>query len=132
MLFLRFNSFPINIRNVWCCYERVLFNLTTGLLATSKQKQKHHNNNKRDKRGSNLEQALRLQSCSIPYSLVKMISMIFEGGEPSRELSAGLQKVSVNLSQIIRFNSLKQKCQEKHRNFATSKTTNHRYQFWLV
>ena len=34
--------------------------------------------------------------------------MIFEGGEPLRELSAGLQKVSVNLSQLIRFNSVKQ------------------------
>ena len=34
------------------------------------------------------------QNRSVPNSLVKLISMILEGGEPSRELSAGLQKVS--------------------------------------
>ena len=72
------------------------------------------------------------QSRSVPNSLVKLISMILEGGKPSRELSAVIQKVSVNLSQLINFNSVKQKCREKHRNFATPKTTNHRYQFRLV
>ena len=66
---------------------------------------------------------------SVPNSLVKLISMIFEGGEPSRELPAGLRKVPVNLSQLIRFNSMKQKRGEEYGNFATSKTTNHRYQF---
>ena len=67
---------------------------------------------------------------SVPNSLVKLISMIFEGGEePSRELPAGLRKVPVNLSQLIRFNSMKQKRGEEHGNFATSKTTNHCYQF---
>ena len=66
---------------------------------------------------------------SVPNSLVKLISMIFEGGEPSRELPAGLRKVPVNLSQLIRFNSMKQKRGEEHGNFVTSKTTNHRYQF---
>ena len=35
--------------------------------------------------------------------------------EPSRELSAGLQKFSVNLSQLIRFNNVKQKCREKQK-----------------
>ena len=49
------------------------------------------------------------QRHSVPKSLVKLMSMILEEGEPSRELSAGLQKVSVNLSQLIRFNSVKQK-----------------------
>ena len=34
------------------------------------------------------------QNRSVANSLVKLISMILEGGEPSRELSAGLQKVS--------------------------------------
>ena len=51
------------------------------------------------------------QSRSVPNSLVKLISMIL-GGEPLRELSAGLQKVSINLSQRISFNSVKQKRQE--------------------
>ena len=49
------------------------------------------------------------QSRSVPNFLVKLISMILEGGEPSGELSAGLRKVSVNPSQLIRFNSVKQK-----------------------
>ena len=52
------------------------------------------------------------QSCSAPNSLVKLISMILEGGEPSRELLAGLQKVYVDLSQLIRFNSVKQRPRE--------------------
>ena len=46
--------------------------------------------------------------------------MILEGGEPSGELSAGLWKVSVNLSQLIRFNSVKQRRRdrtEKYRHF---------------
>ena len=52
------------------------------------------------------------QSRSVPNSLVKLISMILEGEKPSRELSADLQKFSVNLSQLIRFNIVKQKRQE--------------------
>ena len=43
------------------------------------------------------------------WSSYILISMILEGGEPSGELSAGLRKVSVNPSQLIRFNSVKQK-----------------------
>ena len=43
------------------------------------------------------------QSRSVPNSLVKLIIMILGGGKPSRELSVGLQKVSVNLSQLVRF-----------------------------
>ena len=39
------------------------------------------------------------------------------GGEPLRELSAGLQKVSINLSQRISFNSVKQKRQERTQKF---------------
>ena len=54
---------------------------------------------------------------SVPNSLVKLISMILEGGEPSRELSAGLQRVFVKLSQLIRFNSVKQKRQEETQKF---------------
>ena len=61
------------------------------------------------------------QSRSVPNSLVKLISMILEGGEPSHELSAGLQKVSVNLSKLIRFSSMKQKHREKTQKFHHSK-----------
>ena len=62
-----------------------------------------------------------LQSHSAPNSLVKLISMILEGEEPSHELSAGLQKVSINLSQLIRFNSVKQKRPERTQKFRHSK-----------
>ena len=51
------------------------------------------------------------QSYSVLNSLVKLISMILEGGEPSRKFSAGLQKVSENLSQLNSFNSEKQEHQ---------------------
>ena len=61
------------------------------------------------------------QSSSVPNSLVKLISTILEGGEPSRELSAGLQKVSVNLSQLIRFNGVKQKHREGTQKFRHSR-----------
>ena len=44
------------------------------------------------------------------------------GGEPLRELSAGLQKVSINLSQQISFNSVKQKRQEGTQKFRHSKS----------
>ena len=47
--------------------------------------------------------------------------MILERGESSRELSAGLQKVSVNLSQLFRFSSMKQKCREGAQKFRHSK-----------
>ena len=57
------------------------------------------------------------QSRSLPNSLVKLISMILEGEKPSRELSADLQKFSVNLSQLIRFNIVKQKRQEGTQKF---------------
>ena len=57
------------------------------------------------------------QSRSVPNSLVKLISMILEGEKPSRELSADLQKFSVNLSQLIRFNIVKQKRQEGTQKF---------------
>ena len=63
------------------------------------------------------------QSCSVSNSLVNLISMILEGGEPSPELSAGLQKVSVNLSQLIRFNSVKQKRQEGTQKFRHSRNS---------
>ena len=62
------------------------------------------------------------QSRSVPNSLVKLISMILEGMEPSRELSAGLQKVCVNLSQPIKFNSVKQKRQQGTQKFRHSKS----------
>ena len=60
------------------------------------------------------------QSRSVPNSLVKLISMILEG-EPSHELSAGLQKVSVNLSQLIRSNSVNWKRREGTQKFRHSK-----------
>ena len=63
------------------------------------------------------------QSCSVSNSLVNLITMILEGGEPSPELSAGLQKVSVNPSQLIRFNSVKQKRQEGTQKFRHSKNS---------
>ena len=61
------------------------------------------------------------QNLSVPNSLVKLISIILEEGEPSRELSVGLQKVSANLSQLIRFNSVKQKHREGTQKFRHSK-----------
>ena len=53
--------------------------------------------------------------------MVKLISIILEGGEPLRELSAGLQKVSGNFFQLIRFNSVKQKRRQRTQNFCHSK-----------
>ena len=53
-------------------------------------------------------------------SFVKLISMILEGGETSCELPAGLQKISVNLYQLVRFNSVKQKCGEGTQKFCHS------------
>ena len=47
--------------------------------------------------------------------------MILEGGEPSLELSGGLQKISVNLSQLIRLNNVKQKRREGTQKFRHSK-----------
>ena len=61
------------------------------------------------------------QTYSVPNSSVKLISMILEGGEPSRKLSAGLQKVSENLSQLNRLNSVKQKHREGTQTFCHSK-----------
>ena len=55
------------------------------------------------------------QSHSIPNSLVQLISMILELSP------VALQKVSVNLFQLIRFNSVKQKIREGTQKFRHSK-----------
>ena len=55
------------------------------------------------------------------WSSYILISMILEGGEPSGELSAGLLKASVNLSQLIKFNSVKQKRRDRTEKYRHSK-----------
>ena len=49
---------------------------------------------------------------SVPVALMKLVGMILEGGNPDRILSTGLQKVSVNIAQLIQFNSVKEKRRE--------------------
>ena len=66
----------------------------------------------------------KCQSRSVTNSLVKLINIILEGGEPSLELSSGLQKVSANLSQLMRFNIVKQKRREGIQTFCHSKKNN--------
>ena len=61
------------------------------------------------------------QKCSAHNSLVKMISKILEGGKLSHELSADIQKVSVNLSQLISLKSVKQKRREGTQKFCHPK-----------
>ena len=60
------------------------------------------------------------QSLSVPNSLVKLIIMILEVGESSRELSAGLQ-VSANHYQLISLNSEKQRHRKGTQKFRYSK-----------
>ena len=50
-----------------------------------------------------------------------MISKILKGGKPSHELSADIQKVSVNLSQLISLKSVKQKRREGTQKFCHPK-----------
>ena len=50
----------------------------------------------------------RRQNESVPDYLTKLISMILEGGSMDRELSSSLKKISANIAQLIRFNTVKQ------------------------
>ena len=50
----------------------------------------------------------RRQNESVPDYLTKLISMILEGGSMDRELSPNLKKISANIVQLIRFNTVKQ------------------------
>ena len=49
---------------------------------------------------------------SVPAPLLKLVAMILEGGNPDRILSEALQKVSVNIAQLIQFNCVKEKRRE--------------------
>ena len=49
------------------------------------------------------------QSVSVSQKLIQPVSMVLKGGQPDQDLLSILQRVSVNLAQLIRFNSEKQK-----------------------
>ena len=57
---------------------------------------------------------------SVPDILIKFSSMILEGAELNRSLSTSLHKISTNIAQLIRFNSVKRKISEKIRNLRKS------------
>ena len=55
----------------------------------------------------NVSEERQLQS--VPAALLKLVAMMLEGGNPNQILSKTLQKVSVNIAQLIRFNCVKEK-----------------------
>ena len=48
------------------------------------------------------------QVASVPPLLITLVSFILEGGKPDRVISTNLQRISANISQIIRFDAVKQ------------------------
>ena len=60
------------------------------------------------------------KSMSVPNSLKCFIAMVLEGGSIDRELSAPLCKITTNIGQIIRFNTVKRKRKETITNFRHS------------
>ena len=49
------------------------------------------------------------QASSVPNILIRLISMILEGGKTDRELNSSQTRIACNISQIIKFNSMKEK-----------------------
>ena len=47
-------------------------------------------------------------NASVPESLVKLISLLLEGGKTNREIPPNLRRVSTNIAQLIRLNSVKE------------------------
>ena len=65
--------------------------------------------------------SIQCQFQSVPVALMKLVGMILEGGNPDHIMSTGLQKVSVNTAQLIRFNRVKEKRREGITKFCHSK-----------
>lgn len=47
------------------------------------------------------------QAESVPYSLIKLISLIMEGGNHDSKMAESTKKIATNIAQLIRFNSVK-------------------------
>ena len=45
---------------------------------------------------------------NVPTILVRLVSMILEGGKPNRELNESQRRIACNIAQIIKFNAAKQ------------------------
>ena len=63
----------------------------------------------------------RRDSQSVPEILTKLVSIILEGGQAGSNLSISLRKVSINIPQLIHFNSVKQKRRAGIKHFRHSK-----------
>ena len=48
---------------------------------------------------------LECQESSVPTILVRLVSMILEGGKPNRELNESQRRIACNIAQIIQFNA---------------------------
>ena len=65
--------------------------------------------------------SVECQESSVPPILLRLVSMILEGGKPNRELSEGQRKIACNIAQIIKFNAVKQARNETTVNFRHSR-----------
>ena len=61
-------------------------------------------------------------NASVPDSLVRLISLLLEGGKSSKVISPSLRRVSTNIAQLIRFNSVKQVRRTEVENFRHMKS----------
>ena len=52
--------------------------------------------------------SLECQESSVPTILVRLVSMILEGGKPNRELNESQRRIACNIAQIIQFSVVKQ------------------------
>ena len=52
--------------------------------------------------------SLECHESSVPTILVRLVSMILEGGKPNRELNESHRRIACNIAQIIQFNAVKQ------------------------
>ena len=52
--------------------------------------------------------SLECQESSVPTILVRLVSMLLEGGKPNRELNESQRRIACNIAQIIQFNAVKQ------------------------
>ena len=57
----------------------------------------------------NSDTSFESQASSLPNILIRLISMILEGGKTDRELNSSQTRIACNIAQIIKFNSVKEK-----------------------
>ena len=76
--------------------------------------------------------SLECQESSVPTIIVRLVSMILEGGKPNTELNESQRRIACNIAQIIQFKDVKQMRKETTVKFRHPRKMNCHYQLLLI